>query len=93
MTAAFGRLDLDQVARWASSNGYETIEVACWPSTGGERRRYAGVCHIDVDALDSGAVLALLDRYGLEISSLAYYPNNLHPDASERGAPTSTSRR
>ena len=27
-----------------------------------------------------------LDRHGLEISSLAYYPNNLHPDPAERRA-------
>jgi len=28
----------------------------------------------------------VLDRHGLEISSLAYYPNNLHPDAAVRRA-------
>ena len=28
----------------------------------------------------------LLGRHGLEISSLAYYPNNLHPDDTEREA-------
>ena len=26
----------------------------------------------------------ILDRHGLEISSLAYYPNNLHPDDAHR---------
>jgi hypothetical protein len=26
----------------------------------------------------------VLDRHGLEISSLAYYPNNLHPDDAHR---------
>jgi sugar phosphate isomerase/epimerase len=31
-------------------------------------------------------VHAVLDEHGLEISSLAYYPNNLHPDAGERRA-------
>jgi sugar phosphate isomerase/epimerase len=86
MTAAFGRLDLEQVAHWASTNGYEAIEVACWPRSGGERRRYAGVCHVDVDALDPPAVRDVLDRHGVEISALAYYPNNLHPDPRERKA-------
>ena len=28
----------------------------------------------------------VLDQHGLEISSLAYYPNNLHPDSGERRA-------
>ena len=62
------------------------IEVACWPASGGERRRYAGVSHIDVAKLDAGKVQDTLDRHGLEISSLAYYPNNLHPDPAERRA-------
>ena len=26
----------------------------------------------------------MLDRHGLEISALAYYPNNLHPDLAHR---------
>lgn len=84
MTAAFGRLSLEQVAAWSAANGYEMIEVACWPSAGGERRRYAGVSHIDVERLDAGRVQDVLDRHSLEISSLAYYPNNLHPDPAER---------
>jgi sugar phosphate isomerase/epimerase len=84
MTAAFGDRDLDGVAAWAAANGFAMLEVACWPSSGGEKRRYAGVTHIDVDALDVDAVHATLDRHGLEISSLAYYPNNLHRDDSHR---------
>ena len=84
MTAAFPDLSLDQVAEWAAGDGFETLEIACWPAAGGERRRYAGVTHIDVDALDPDEVRAMLDRHGLEISALAYYPNNLHPDDAHR---------
>jgi sugar phosphate isomerase/epimerase len=86
LTAAFPRRSLEHVAAWAAGNGFETLEIACWPATGGERRRYAGVSHIDVERLDVDAVLGVLDRHGLEISSLAYYPNNLHPDAAQRKA-------
>ena len=55
------------------------------------RRRAASAAatrasHIDVDARRPGAVRDVLDRHGLEISSLAYYPNNLHPDPAERRA-------
>jgi sugar phosphate isomerase/epimerase len=84
LTAAFPDLTLEEVAAWAAAEGFESLEVACWPSGGGERRRYAGVTHIDVDALDPGAVRDVLDRHGLEISALAYYPNNLHPDDGHR---------
>jgi sugar phosphate isomerase/epimerase len=84
LTAAFPALSLDQVAEWAASEGFETLEVACWPASGGQRRRYAGVSHIDVDSLDPDAVRGILQRHGLEISALAYYPNNLHPDDAHR---------
>jgi sugar phosphate isomerase/epimerase len=84
LTAAFGELSLDEVAAWAAGNGYEMLEVACWPSGVGERRRYAGVTHIDVDALDVDAIRTTLERHGVSISALAYYPNNLHPDDAHR---------
>lgn len=86
MTAALGRMSFERMAEWAAVNDFGMIEVACWPAVGGERRRYAGVSHIDVDRLDVGRVRDVLDRTGLEISSLAYYPNNLHPDPAERRA-------
>jgi sugar phosphate isomerase/epimerase len=86
MTAAFSRRPLEKVASWSAANGYEMLEIACWPAAGAERRRYAGVSHIDVERFDAGRVRDLLDRHGLEISSLAYYPNNLHPDAELRRA-------
>jgi len=89
MTAALGGMDLDGVAGWAAAEGFQTLEVACWPMVTGDRRRYAGVGHIDVDALDAGGVTAIrrsLAAGGLEISSLAYYPNNLDPDTAVRSA-------
>lgn len=80
LTAAFGGLSLADVAEWSAGAGFEMLEVACWPAEGREKRRYAGVSHIDVDSFDPDAVRELISRRGLEISSLAYYPNNLHPD-------------
>jgi sugar phosphate isomerase/epimerase len=86
MTAALPDLTLDEVADWAAGESFEMLEVACWPSAGGEKRRYAGVSHIDVGNLDTEAIHATFERTGLEISSLAYYPNNLHPDPVAREA-------
>src|SRR3989442_12351332 len=84
LTAAFPDLTLEQVAQWAHANGFEALEIACWPSAGGERRRYAGVAHIDVDHFEPNRVRDVLRRYNLEISSLAYYPNNPDPDRATR---------
>ncbi len=87
LTAAFPGLSLEAVADWAAANGFGALEIACWPRQEGAARRYAGVTHIDVDALDdAGAarIRAMLDERGLVISALAYYPNHLHPDPDER---------
>jgi len=87
LTAAFPTLSLDEVADWASANGFAALEVACWPAGEGAARRYAGVCHIDVDTLDDAKASEIVDalaRRGLTISSLAYYPNPLSPDAEAR---------
>ena len=87
MTAALGDMDLDELSTWASGEGFQTLEIACWPKVTGDRRRYAGVTHIDVDSLDADGAKAIcrqLDDRGLEISSLAYYPNNLDPDQAVR---------
>jgi sugar phosphate isomerase/epimerase len=86
MSAAFPRMPLEQLAEWAAGSGFEMLEVACWPSTSAERR-YSGVTHIDVTELTSqkaGDVLDLMEKHNLEISSLAYYPNPLHPDPEHR---------
>jgi sugar phosphate isomerase/epimerase len=93
LTAAFPELSLGQVAEWAAPEGFAMLEVACWPSSGGERRRYAGVTHIDVESFDPDGVAETLARHGLEISSLAYYPNNLHPDDAHREAVNAHLRR
>lgn len=72
----------------ASEMGYECVEVACWPQ-GKAERRYAGVCHIDVDTLDE-AKITYIRNYckdkKVEISSLAYYPNTMDPDIEKRAA-------
>jgi len=85
-TAALPNNSLEQVAKWGAESGFQAIEIACWPY-GKATRRYAGVTHIDVDRLDkpkTAEIRAMLDGYGLPISSLGYYPNPLHPDVEHR---------
>ena len=72
----------------AKKIGYECVEVACWPEAKAERR-YAGVSHINCEKVledDSYAkhVLEVAKDNGVEISSLAFYPNTLDPDLKKR---------
>ncbi len=39
-------LSLEQVADLAVAEGFECVELMCWP-TGKAERRYAGVTHVD----------------------------------------------
>ena len=85
-SAAFPGKSLDEVAAWTAENGFETLELACWPLEKATRR-YAGVSTINVDdfsTIKANEVKAILKNYDLSISSLGYYPNPLHPDPVHR---------
>lgn len=67
----------------AKEMGFQCVEVACWPC-GKAERRYAGVSHIDVDNLDKAHILNYAAKCGIEISSLAFYPNTMDADLEKR---------
>ena len=86
MSAALPQLSFEELVAWLSKNGFGMIEVACWPQ-GKAERRYAGVTHIDVAKLkkkEVKSIHATLEKHGMQISSLGYYPNPLHPDLDHR---------
>jgi sugar phosphate isomerase/epimerase len=77
---------LDQVLAFAADEGFDCVELMCWPP-GGAERRYAGVTHLDVthfDKPEADHVRELSARYEVAISGLGYYPNPLDPDAEHR---------
>lgn len=88
LTAAFPELKLEEIARWAAENGFESLEITCWPYEKAARR-YAGVTHINVDGITpqtSKEIRAMLKNYGLDISAMAYYPNPLQADLIKRNS-------
>ena len=88
ITAICEGMDFEEVVDFAAENGLECLEVACWPE-GGAQRRYAGVSHINVDGLTPEKAQSIKDlcaQKGVEISSLAYYPNTMDPDLEKRDA-------
>jgi sugar phosphate isomerase/epimerase len=86
LTACLPSVPLHEVAAWAAANGYETLEVAAWPATAGNRPFTAAHIRLDTGDQELGRVRDCIEEHGLEISSLAYYDNNLHPDPDERRA-------
>ena len=86
VSAILPDLSLEEVLQYASQNGFECVELLCWP-VGAAERRYAGVTHIDVsnfDQAEATRIKALAAQYGITISALGYYPNPLTPDIAER---------
>src|SRR4051794_16835875 len=83
VSAILGDQSLEQVLTLARDEGFDCVEVMCWPP-GGAERRYAGVSHLDVDHLEPDRVRDLLAKYGVGISALGYYPNPLDLDEGHR---------
>jgi sugar phosphate isomerase/epimerase len=85
VSAILPELGLEEVVRFAAAEGFQCVELMCWPR-GKAERRYAGVTHLDVVGLDrAGArrVCELMQSSGVAISGLGYYPNPLAPDPAE----------
>src|SRR5260370_40510764 len=85
VSAILPELSLEQVLSFASSAGFECVELMCWPK-GKAERRYAGVTHVDVAALtddDAARIQEMTAAKKIAISGLGYYPNPLTPDRAE----------
>lgn len=90
ITAILETYTYEQMMDFASAEGFECVEVACWPAGKGERR-YAGTSHIDVErVLDDAEYARHITDYakekGVEISSLAFYPNTMDANLEKRAA-------
>jgi sugar phosphate isomerase/epimerase len=85
VTAILNDLSFEEVLRFASDEGFDCVEVMCWP-VGKAERKYAGVTHVDVTNFTAAAaddVLALCDKHRVAISALGYYPNILSANGEE----------
>jgi sugar phosphate isomerase/epimerase len=83
VTASLPNWNLEQLAKWASANGYGALEVAAWPDLGD---RPFTATHFDPSNFDPDGIRRVLDENDIEISSLAFMDNPLHPDVREREA-------
>jgi len=88
VSAILPELSLEEVMHFAADEGFECVELMCWPM-GKAERRYAGVTHVDVAELSEDrvrAIRSLCAATGVQISGLGYYPNVLSPDKEEATA-------
>src|SRR5215470_4392768 len=85
VSAVFGDRSFEEVLSFAGSEGYDCVEVMCWPSAA-EDRPYGGACHLDVTGFTQAKAddtRALCEKYGVNISALGYYANALSEDPNE----------
>ncbi|MCE9565654.1 MAG: sugar phosphate isomerase/epimerase [Planctomycetes bacterium] len=88
VSAILGDLKLEEVLAFAAEEGFQCVELMCWPP-GKADRRYAGVTHLDVsDFTEDQAehTRALVELHGVRISGLGYYPNPMDADPQHRQA-------
>jgi sugar phosphate isomerase/epimerase len=86
VSAILPDLSLEEVFQFAAENGFDCVELMCWP-VGKAERRYAGVTHVDVSNFstsDAERIKQLAQNCSVKISGLGYYPNPLAPDPAER---------
>ncbi len=86
VSAVLADYTFEEVINFAAEQGFECVEMACWPK-GKAERRYAGVTHIDVDSLDDDRIKYIKQYCAekkVEISSLAYYPNTMDENLERR---------
>jgi len=84
LTACLPSWNLADIAAWAANAGYEALEVAVWPSTGGRDFEASHLPVATFSQADADATHTLFERHGLELSAFAYYENQLHPDPARR---------
>ncbi|MBV9643910.1 MAG: sugar phosphate isomerase/epimerase [Verrucomicrobia bacterium] len=86
VSAILPELTLEEILSFAATEGFRCVELMCWP-VGKAERRYAGVTHLDVTSFgesEATRTRELVEKYGVRISSLGYYPNPLSADPIER---------
>jgi sugar phosphate isomerase/epimerase len=86
VSAILPELSLPEVLGFARDEGFDCVELMCWP-VGGADRRYAGVTHLDVAKMGHDQVAMVQDlvrKTGVSISGLGYYPNPLAAEPEHR---------
>jgi sugar phosphate isomerase/epimerase len=85
-SAILPEMAFQEVVDFLAAGGIPGVEPMCWPVGSGDKRKFAGVTHVDVAKLDRravGAIQDMLGKAGVSMTGLGYYPNPLTPDPDE----------
>lgn len=86
VSAIVPEMTFEEVVDFASEQRFACVEMMCWPK-GKAERRYGGVTHIEMDAMDAAKAAYISDycqARNVELSAVSYYPNNMDPDPERR---------
>lgn len=86
ITACFPNLGLEEMVKWSAEAGFDALELAAWPidSSRDYQARQIDAAKFSKD--EASRVKDIFNKYNMEISALAYYDNNLHPDLNLRNS-------
>ncbi len=86
LTACLPNLVLDKLVQWASQKGFKTLELAAWPvdSSRDYQARQIDAANFTIEEAEK--IKILFKDNNMEISAMAYYDNNIHPNLEQRNS-------
>jgi sugar phosphate isomerase/epimerase len=84
LTACLPQVSLDDLVKFASIQGFKTLELAAWPVDSSRDYQAKQIDAEKFNKTEAERVKELFEKYNLEISAMAYYDNNIHPDLEQR---------
>lgn len=84
LTGCLKNMPLKEKAKWASENGFKALEISCWPKVNDRDYSASDIDVANLTQKEADEIKAYFKEYGLVISSLAYYDNNLDRDPVKR---------
>lgn len=84
LTACLPNESLDALVKFASGQGFKTLELAAWPVDSSRDYKARQIDAAKFNKSEAEKVKDLFAKHKMEISAMAYYDNNLHPDLEQR---------
>jgi sugar phosphate isomerase/epimerase len=86
LTACLPKMKIADLVKWSSEQGFQTLELAAWPQKSSRDYQARQIDAANFSNDDAKRIKELFEKYNMQISAMAYYDNNLHPDMKKRNA-------